>query len=44
MSSGATEITVAARVGPNLIELLPTSIASPADRVRMSTELVSIIG
>lgn len=35
--SGAIEITVAASVGPNLIELLPTSTARPADKVRIST-------
>ena len=43
-NSGRIAITVAASVGPYLIELLPTRIASPADSVRISTELVSIIG
>lgn len=42
--NGAIDITVAASVGPYLMELLPTRIASPADSVLFSTELVSIIG
>ena len=40
--NGAIDITVAASVGPYLMELLPTRIASPADSVLFSTELVSM--
>ena len=44
MRRGVTEIAVAASVGPYLMECVPTRIASPAESVLFSAELVSIIG